>query len=110
MRLADFILANVEPILREWDAFARSMPVGAVMTDLALRDHGEEILRATVADMAADQSTSRQHDKSAGKPAALNADARLDIASDVHAIARVDSGFELLQVVAEYRALRASVL
>ena len=29
MRLADFILANIEPILVEWEAFARSIWPGA---------------------------------------------------------------------------------
>ena len=34
----------------------------------------------------------------------------MDGASDVHAVGRVNSGFDLLAVVAEYRALRASVI
>ena len=46
MRLADFILANVEQILQEWDAFARSLAPGVKMEALALRDDAEAILRA----------------------------------------------------------------
>ena len=51
MRLADFILANIEPILQEWEAFARSLAPGAKMDVVALRDDAEAILRACVRDM-----------------------------------------------------------
>ena len=70
MRLAEFILANVEPILAEWETFARSIwPV--TLNDPAtdpshLRDHAEEILRSTVADMVSDQTAVQQSDKSKG--------------------------------------------
>ena len=47
MRLADFILANIEPILAEWEAFARGVWTGAVANPVALRDHAQDILRAT---------------------------------------------------------------
>ena len=47
MRLADFILANIEPILVEWEAFARSIWPGRQTDPLALRDHAADILRAT---------------------------------------------------------------
>src|SRR3954471_14405545 len=50
-----------------------------------------------------------RRDKSEGNAGAA-ASAGLDGASDVHAVGRVNSGFDLLEVVAEYRALRASVL
>ena len=50
MRLADFILANIEPILADWEAFARGIwPRGTSVYVAALRDHAEAILRATVA-------------------------------------------------------------
>ena len=41
MRLADFILANTEQILAEWEAFARSVWPEAATDQLALRDHGQ---------------------------------------------------------------------
>ena len=110
MRLADFILANTESILAEWDAFARSVPPGATMDELALRDHAESILRATAWDMTSSQTAEQQSDKSHGKGHDGQDSVRLNGASDVHAIERVRSGFDLLAVVAEYRALRASVI
>ncbi|BBO33365.1 hypothetical protein PLANPX_2977 [Lacipirellula parvula] len=37
MRLPDFIQSNIEPILTEWENFARSLAPGAKMDELALR-------------------------------------------------------------------------
>ena len=47
MRLADFILRDMENILVEWEAFAGTLfPAAASMTPLALRDDAKEILEA----------------------------------------------------------------
>src|SRR5688572_24857437 len=110
MRLADFILANMEPILADWEAFARGVWPGGETDPVELRDHAEDILRATARDMKSVQSPAQQSDKSKGEGDAGENSSRLDGASDVHAVGRVASGFDLLAVVAEYRALRASVV
>ena len=110
MRLADFILGNIEPILVEWEAFARTVWPGGEMDPLELRDHAKDILRATAWDMKSDQTARQQADKSMGEGDGGEWSARVDGASDVHAVGRVRSGFDLMAVVAEYRALRASVV
>jgi signal transduction histidine kinase len=110
MQLADFILNNIEPILVEWVAFARSVWPGPPPDLKALRDHGEGILRATVRDMNSAQTATQQSDKSKGDGLDGDHSLRVDGMSDVHAIGRVHSGFDLMTVVAEYRALRASVI
>ena len=111
MRLAKFILANVEPILAEWEAFAATLPSGANMTKLALRDHAQAILLASARDMEANQSLAQQADKSKGEGGADTTESdQLDIASEQHAEERVGAGFNIIEVVSEYRALRASVL
>jgi signal transduction histidine kinase len=110
MRLAEFILGNIEPILVEWEAFARSVWPGAATDPHELRDHAADILRATASDMTSVQSTAQQSDKSKGDGDAGAASTRVDGASDVHAIDRVRSGFDLKTLIAEYRALRASVI
>lgn len=109
MRLADFISANLEPILLEWDAFARSINSGEKMDALALRDHADDILLATVRDMRSAQSPAERLAKSRGQDGGGDHIA-LDGASEQHAVGRLGSGFGLLEVVSEYRALRASVL
>ena len=111
MRLAEFILANIEPILAEWEAFARSLLPGANMTIVALRDDAGSILLATARDMQNRQSLQQQESKSKGDGGAGGrASDRLDNASDLHGVDRVGSGFHITDVVSEYRALRASVL
>jgi signal transduction histidine kinase len=115
LRLADFILSNVEPILVEWEAFARGIAPGANMDALALRDHAADILLATTRDMRSVQSATERAAKSRGQSDKVYANAGgggadLDGASEIHAIDRLGSGFDLLEVVSEYRALRASVL
>jgi signal transduction histidine kinase len=110
VRLADFILGNIEPILAEWESFARSIWPGAETTPADLRDHAAEILRGTARDMKSMQTDLQQSEKSKGDGDTGDASQRLDKASDTHAAARVKSGFDLLALVAEYRALRASVI
>lgn len=111
MRLAEFILANIEPILAEWEAFARSLLPGADMTIVELRDDAGSILLATARDMQNRQSLQQQESKSKGDGGAGGvASDRLDIASEMHGVERVSSGFHITDVVSEYRALRASVL
>jgi signal transduction histidine kinase len=110
MRLAEFIETHIEPIVAEWEAFARTIGPGGGMTNLALRDHAEDILRAAVRDMQSPQTVRERSQKSHGHGAPGGASRRLDSASSVHGVDRVASGFDLLEVVSEYRALRASVL
>jgi hypothetical protein len=53
MRLADFILRDMESILVEWEAFAATLfPAAASMTSLALRDHAKRILEAVAIDLS----------------------------------------------------------
>jgi signal transduction histidine kinase len=110
MRLADFIRANIEPILAEWEIFARSIWPGPATDPATLRDHAEDILRATASDMMSAQSATQQSDKSKGDGDAGAHSVRVDKASTLHGAGRVQSGFDLLAVASEYRALRATVI
>jgi signal transduction histidine kinase len=111
VRLGQFIRNNVEPILAEWESFARGIwPPGAQADPAELRDSAAEILAAVVADMDSAQSPRERSEKSMGRGAHGAQSDRLDHASQVHGVARVGSGLALAAVVAEYRALRASVL
>ena len=110
VRLADFIRENVEPILSGWESFARSIWPGLEVTSNALRDHAEDMLLAVARDMDSHQTDSQQSEKSKGKGDGGKSSDRVDTASDLHAISRVSSGFDLRELVAEYRALRASVI
>jgi len=109
MRLADFISSNLESILGEWVAFARTkISVGQGMTDLALRDDAAAILVEVARDMSTLQNSGEQQAKSQGERAT---DPSLpSTPSHAHAMQRVRSGFEVNQMVSEFRALRATVL
>ena len=68
MRLADFIRADMEPILAEWDAFAATLlPAAAGMTHVALRDHAQQILEAVATDLGTPQTALQQSEKSKGR-------------------------------------------
>jgi signal transduction histidine kinase len=107
IRLADFIRDNIKPIASEWETFARTlMPAATTMTALALRDHIQEILAFIVSDIKSAQTSQEQIEKSQGgkekEPTAT--------AAETHAALRLISGFDIDQMVSEYRALRASVI
>lgn len=109
MRLAPFIEQNLEPILQEWDTFARTLlPAADSMSAAALRDHARQILMAVAADMRTHQSLAEQKGKSLGEGA--DGQGVESSAATIHGELRYEVGFDLVQLVAEYRALRASVL
>lgn len=109
MRLAEFILQHTEAILAEWEAFAGTqLPGAAGMTSLALRDHAQHILEAVAKDLTTPQTREAQSEKSKGRAPKLAG--APETAAQTHAVLRARSGFDINQLVAEYRALRASVL
>ena len=105
--LAEFIDGQRAAIVEEWKDFAQSLtPAASGMTAIALRDHADDILSAIVLDMRSQQTTAEQAEKSKGRGTAQ----RLGEIGRIHAALRIENGFKLGQLVAEYRALRASVL
>ncbi|TNB81449.1 HAMP domain-containing histidine kinase [Pseudomonas sp. Fig-3] len=107
MRLSKFILGNLEPILQEWERFARTIGTSKQALDsTGLRYHAEFILRAIALDIDTPQSASEQVEKSQG----LGPESLEQTAAQFHALTRLAAGFSLNQMVSEYRALRASVL
>jgi signal transduction histidine kinase len=103
--LSDFIRGNMAAILNEWHAFATTqLPAAAAMSRLALRDHSEQILLAIANDL---QSESERAAKSRGEE--VRAFGR-ETAAATHGALRHASGFTLVQLYAEFRALRASVM
>ncbi|CAN5861174.1 HAMP domain-containing sensor histidine kinase [soil metagenome] len=105
--LAEFIDKERRHIVAEWETFARSLlPEATGMSGLVLRDHADQILSAIVQDMKTRQSAAEQAEKSKGRGSAQ----QLGAIGKLHAVLRIQFGFKLGQMVAEYRALRASVL
>ena len=97
LRLSGFIEKHMEEIVGEWETFARTLlPAATTMTSLALRDHAKPILQ-TIAQQI--------------RPGDANAKPQSgETAATTHGALRHLSGFNLLQLGSEYRALRASVI
>lgn len=108
MTLSRFITENMEAIVKEWQAFATTMePAASTMSAPALADHAKPILLAIAKDLESSQTALAQSDKSKGLAPPLSA---RETAAATHGALRHLSGFDLNQLGAEYRALRASVI
>jgi signal transduction histidine kinase len=109
MRLSSFISANLDPILKDWVAFAGSqLPAAADLDEAALADHGKLILQEIAAGMLRPEGDVERQTKSEGN--STTASTSPTVPSRVHARQRERQGFEIEQMLAEYRALRATVL
>lgn len=108
MNLATFIRSDMTEILAEWTAFAKkAAPADGAMSDLALTDHAEAILCAIAVDIETRQSKRQQYEKSQGDEVDTS---EKESAAAIHGRLRQASNFSLLQLSAEFRALRATVL
>jgi signal transduction histidine kinase len=108
VRLSRLILERKEEILRDFEDFARThTEPGASMDVVALRDHAAGMLEAFARDLESPQTSAEQERKSKGGAPLRHI---ASTAAQEHGIARAQSGFSLVEAVAEYRALRASVL
>lgn len=108
MRLAQFITANTKRIISEWEEFARLHLIVANKMDVKQRrDHVEGILKAIAADLDTPQTKREQESKATGKD---DESLGSDTAANAHGTDRAATGFSPIDVVSEFRALRASVL
>lgn len=98
-----FIRKNLDPITEEWRAFAETIAVKGT-SDLVLRNHIHQILFFIADDIETRQSAKQQRDKSHGK-----CDKGKHSPGAVHAGLRYEIGFNMVEMVSEYRALRATI-
>jgi signal transduction histidine kinase len=106
MRLAQFLETARDSILDAAVAFARTMPVLKDTQEEVLRDHLPEILEVISADLRTPQSRTESVSKSHGNAAPSVA----RTSAQSHGLMRARVGLTMEQLVAEYRALRSSVL
>jgi signal transduction histidine kinase len=105
--MKSFIIEHLDEILSEWEVFAGTMsPAADTMDVAALRDHAKQMLEAIARDIQTSQSSREQDLKSRGLAARQDPNS----AASAHGALRQHVGFDLNQLVAEFRALRASVL
>lgn len=109
MKLTEFVERNVDAIVDERAEFAqanlrpaRDLPAGD------LRDHAKHLLLRIADDMDTPQKAQDQHEKSRGGRPGNSPDVTSTARADAEQ--RLRNGFSLNDLVAEYRALRASVV
>ncbi|HEV7575748.1 MAG TPA: sensor histidine kinase [Caldimonas sp.] len=107
MGLADFILQHLEKILVRWEQFAGGLANARAMSLAELRDDAEQILRAVCKDLSSAQTSAARDLKGKGLAPPIDA---CETAAQTHALLRARGGFDINEMAAEYRALRASVL
>jgi signal transduction histidine kinase len=106
VRLSEFIRANIDRIVHEWEEFAKTLGAGNALPRWILRDHAVAIVTYIADDMELPQAPIEEKAKSEGK----GPTGPIDHVATVHVSLRIESGFDLVQIMAEYRALRATVL
>lgn len=108
MRLSQFIVQSSERIISEWEVFARScVPAANVMDLRQRRDHLAGMLKTIARDLETPQTGHEQREKSTGSE---DADVTANTAANAHGMDRAASGYTPVQMVSEFRALRASIL
>jgi signal transduction histidine kinase len=109
MKLADFIEENLDSLVDDWAEFASGLGLDRTpLTSKQLRNSARMMLEQIAADMRTLQSDAMQKAKSRGEGNAMQSD--VTDAAHVHADDRHAQGFNINDVVAEFRALRATVL
>ena len=106
MRLAKFLETDREPILSAAADYARTIPALANTDEKTLRDHLPHLLEAISADLRRSQSRTESIAKSHGAAPVTE-----EITSaQTHGLLRARRGITIEQLVAEFRALRSSIL
>jgi signal transduction histidine kinase len=109
MELAAFIRAKEQAIVAEWEAFAQTyLPSAAHMDRSALRDHIIGLLRFIANDLETSQTERERSEKAKGQ--GPKEGGSLDSAAETHADLRFMGGFDTVEMISEFRALRASVI
>jgi signal transduction histidine kinase len=107
MRLATFVRKSEQPIIEQWEVFAKTLrPASESMSPKTLRNHIKDILSFIADDIESSQTDAEQAKKSKGKKPRNSEDS----AAEIHASLRQSGGFSMDQMVSEFRALRASVI
>ncbi|MDM0009497.1 HAMP domain-containing sensor histidine kinase [Variovorax sp. J22G73] len=106
MRLATFLNVAQEQILDAAEAFAKTIPALHQTDSLLLRDHLPHLLDAISADLRTSQSRTEAIDKSEGNAPQSS----WQTSAQTHGLMRARAGIDIEQLVAEFRALRSSVL
>jgi hypothetical protein len=96
MRLSEFIRANVDRIVHEWEEFAKTLSAGTALPRWLLRDHAPAIVKNIADDMEVPQASAEEEAKSKGEQPS----GPIEDAAAIHVSLRIESGFDLVQIMA----------
>ena len=109
MGLAQFIRSNEEAIVAGWEEFARTyLPSAEHLDRAAIRDHIIGLLRFIADDLETPETERERSEKAKGQ--GPEGGGKHGVAASTHADLRFESGFDTIEMIAEFRALRASVI
>lgn len=109
MNLADFIEADHQGLIGDWADYALAISSeDSHLSETQLRNSAADILSSIAADMRQSQNAAQQETKSRGEDQSPMSN--FDHVARLHADDRLSHGFGINDVVAEFRALRATVL
>lgn len=108
MNMSEFIRRRMDTILSDWERFAATCrPAAEDLTREELRDFGHGVLETVADDMDARKSSVERGEEARTEHQGHLPDVKASARK--HAADRLHDGFTLIQLVEEYRALRASV-
>lgn len=108
MKLSSFILDNMKSILQEWELFAKKLfPVSQQMNTKELRDHAEKMLMEIAEILRQEFQNTESIETLSMKDS--NDFLWLDSALQ-HGAYRLNQGLNIMELAAEFCALRSSVL
>jgi signal transduction histidine kinase len=93
-------------ILKEWESFASTILPGKQFDRATLRNDAAEILKTIAEDMETPQTSVQQTVKSKGR----GPKTAQDTSAERHSNVRLGQGFNQVQALCEFRALRATVI
>lgn len=108
MKLSHFISTHLEAILTEWEMFAKTLqPASDLLSAAVLRNHGKQMLKNIAYEIDTEESAKQKDEKSRGL---IPHDTDTSTAADEHGADRQETGFTMLQLISEFRLIRAIVL
>ncbi|MGB3223013.1 MAG: ATP-binding protein [Desulforhopalus sp.] len=110
MKLSTFIRNNIEAVLQEWEEFADSIqPSPGNMDKEALRNDAKQMLEDIADEL--DKQEDRQEGKheQAEKSKGQSLESASSAAQD-HGLERMHFGFEITDIISEYRFMRTTVI
>ena len=105
MRLCEFISTYANRILREWEEFVKTLG-GTALPGWVFQAHGARILQLIAENIEGPQLSPVQTPEAKRGGGSRS----IERVAAVHVDLRIESGFDVAQIIAEYRGLRACIL